>query len=206
MKLTSESKFLLSILTGAIVIVAGALWIFSKPTKPLAKELLVPAASHMLGNPDAKTYLVEFSDFQCPACAAFEPAIEAIINKESDKLLFVYRHFPLPKHENALAAAKASEAAGKQGKFWEMHHLLFTNQANLSPDLYGQLAEQLNLDIPRFTEAMSASEVASSVSNDVDLGRNIGINATPTFFLNGVKINPVSPQDLASMVQTAIQQ
>lgn len=206
MKLTSESKFLIGVLFATIVIIGGAFWLFSKPAKPMSKDLLVPTTAHTFGNPTAKTYLVEFSDFQCPACGAFEPAVETIMNKDKDKLLFVYRHFPLPQHENAVPAAHAAEAASKQGKFWEMHNLLFANQTNLSANLYVGLAKQLGLDTTKFTADMQGNDIANLVSTDVAFGNSIGIDATPTFFLNGTKITPVSPQDLQSLVETAINQ
>lgn len=206
MKLTSESKFLLGVLLATVIIIAGAFWVFSKPAKPLDKNLLVPPTAHTFGNSQAKIYLVEFSDFQCPACGAFEPAVETIMTKDKDKLLFVYRHFPLPQHGNAIPAARAAEAAAKQEKFWEMHNLLFANQTNLSADTYTSLAQQLKLDMTKFKSDMQAADVANLVSSDVAFGNSIAIDATPTFFLNGTKINPVSPQDLQSQVETAINQ
>ncbi|MBI3385714.1 thioredoxin domain-containing protein [Candidatus Gottesmanbacteria bacterium] len=204
MRLTSESKFLLGVLLVTVLIIGGAFWLFSKPTKPIGKDVLAPPTAHTFGNPAAKTYLVEFSDFQCPACGAFEPAVENMLNKDKDKFLFVYRHFPLPQHEQAVPAAHAAEAAGKQGKFWEMHNLLFANQSTLSSDLYTSLAKQLNLDMTQFTADMQASDVVNLVNGDVSVGNSIGIDATPTFFLNGTKINPVNPADLQSLVETAI--
>ncbi|MEK7141123.1 MAG: thioredoxin domain-containing protein, partial [Patescibacteria group bacterium] len=122
MKLTGESKVLLGILATSIAFIGAAVFFFNKPAptpKPYPKEALIAGDSHATGNASASAYLVEFSDFQCPACKAFTPTVDALVKKYSDKLLFVYRHFPLDQHAFAIPAALAAEAAGKQGKFWE---------------------------------------------------------------------------------------
>src|SRR3989344_9671208 len=123
-------------LVATFAIIGMAAWAFTRPEKPVSvsKETLVPADAHKKGNPDAAVYLVEFSDFQCPACAAFAPTVQEIIEKHKDKLLVSYRHFPLDQHPYAVEAAIAAEAAAQQGKFWGMADLLFTNQTRLSDE------------------------------------------------------------------------
>ena len=100
MKFTGESKLFLGMLVATFAIIGMAAWAFTRPEKPVSvsKETLVPADAHKKGNPDAAVYLVEFSDFQCPACAAFAPTVQSLTDKYSDRLLFVYIHFPLLSH------------------------------------------------------------------------------------------------------------
>ena len=125
MKLTGESKFLLSVLLGTVTIIGAAVFFLSQPAKSLTREELIPTNIPTHGVATASAYLVEFSDFQCPACAAFAPTVEKLITENQDRLLFAYRHFPLPQHTAAIPAARAAVAAGNQGKFWEMHTPLF---------------------------------------------------------------------------------
>lgn len=207
MKLTSESKFLLVILLGTVALIAGAIFFFSQPVKPapsLSREELVPANSYTRGNASASAYLVEFSDFQCPACKAFKPTVDDITKKNSAKLLFVYRHFPLDQHPFAIKAAIAAEAAGKQGKFWEMYDLLFENQEKFSGTLFPDLALQLNLNPVQFEQDVANKDLSGKIDKDRLYGISKGVNSTPTFFLNGVKLTLTSYVDLKNAVQKAL--
>lgn len=206
MKLTGESKFLLTIVVVTIALVGGAIFLFSRPSSPphLRREELIPAGTYTKGNASASAYLVEFSDFQCPACKAFQPVVDELTQKHKDDLLFVYRHFPLDQHTFAIPAAVAAEAAGAQGKFWEMYALLFANQEKFSAELWPELATQLNLDATMFTVAQSDPVVANKIAADRAYGLKIGVTSTPTFFLNGVKLTVTSYDDLRRAVESAL--
>ncbi len=143
-----------------------------------------PQRDHVRGPEDATVTVVEYGDFQCPYCGQAESAVRAVIG-ESD-VRFVWRHLPLSDvHPQAELAAQASEAAAEQGKFWEMHDLLLDRQDHLlKPDLL-RYAEELGLDVPRFTKQLYAHEHAGRVGQDVESADISGVSGTPTFFVNG---------------------
>lgn len=208
MKLTNESKVLLGILGATVVIIVVASVFFSQSPKSepvLSREQLITSDTQSIGNASASAYLVEFSDYQCPACKSAKPFVDAVVEEYKEKLLFAYRHFPLDQHQYAVKAAVAAEAAGLQGKYWEMHDLLFTNQDKLSEDLYMRLAKELYLDEKQFTEALADPKLKENVIRDRDYGISIGINSTPTFFLNGKKVILASFSDLKTEVERVLQ-
>lgn len=207
MTISSETKFFLGILLTTIVIIAIAMILLSRPvpTLTLPKETLVPQSAHTKGNKDAKVYLVEFSDFQCPACAAFAPIIESLVEKNKNELLFVYRHYPLANHQFAVPSALAAESASVQGKFWEAAAYLFTNQDKFSDTLWSTMATDLTLDKAQFTKDMTAQTGKSTIDQDLSLATALNLPGTPTFFLNGVLMkNLNTPQDLVALVEAAI--
>lgn len=204
MRLTDETKLFLGLIIATVVIVAVAVFFLTKPTPVLPREELIPAGTTTKGPLDASVYLVEFSDFQCPACKAFSPLVDEITGTYKDKLLFAYRHFPLDKHEFAVKAALAAEAAGEQGKFWEMYRFFFDNQEKFSQDFFSSPSSDLKLDEKKYTEALSTEKYKEKVFKDLADGKKFGVNATPTFFLNGVKLNLGAPQDLRRAVDAAI--
>lgn len=205
MKLTSESKILIGILTATVGIIALAVVVMSQPAKPLDRQSLLPADSTTRGNASASAYLVEFSDFQCPACKAVKPVVDEIVKTYGDRLVFSYRHFPLPQHIYAQKAAIAAEAASRQGKFWEMYDLLFANSESLSDDMVTGFVTQIGLNRQQFTKDLSDPAVTGLVNRDRDYATSIGVNATPTFFLNGVKLNLSSFANLKTEVKKGIQ-
>lgn len=204
MKLTGETKLFLGIAIVTLLILIGGVYFMSKPTPSLSKTELISPKTHTLGNVNAKTYLVEFSDFQCPACKTFKPTVDAIVEKNKDKLLFAYRHFPLTQHQFGFKAALAAEAAAEQGKFWEMSNLLFDNQEKFSDEIFPDLAKKLNLDLNKFQTAVDNPDLKNIVLTDQQYGEKAGVDATPSFYLNGQKINPASPEDLSQTVEKAI--
>jgi protein-disulfide isomerase len=206
MKLTSESKILIAIVGVTILIIALASMVLTKPTPILTKADLVTKTAYTRGNPNAKTYLVEFSDFQCPACLALKPTVDEIIKTNETKLLFAYRNFPLDQHPFSHQSAKAAEAAGRQGKYWEMFDLLFTNQDKFSDALFPQLADQLGLDRTKFAADMNDPTINNIILDDIAAGTKFGIDATPTFFLNGQKLTINSYSDLKNAVAQAVNQ
>ncbi len=145
------------------------------------------------GNREAATVLVEYSDFQCPACGAYAPVVKRLVDELGADFAFVYRHFPLSQHRNAKAAAAAAEAAGRQGKFWEMADLIFENQKNWeeksgADKIFAGYAKTLGLDAAKFAADFDSSEIADHVESNRSEGFKLLVNATPTFFLNGDKI------------------
>ncbi len=161
------------------------------------------------GNKDAKNILVEYSDFQCPACRAFAPFMTQLHEDFPDDLVIVYRHYPLPQHRQADLAARAAEAAGNQGKFWEMNDMLFQNQADWSGnsgarDSFISYATSLSLDIDKFRSDMDSSAVKAKIKNHLKSANEFGVRSTPSFFLNGQKINnPTTYDDFKALVSSA---
>ena len=201
MNLTGESKFFIGIIIATVAIIVGGIFFMSKPEKLLEKSELIPAGSQIKGNSEASDYLVEFSDFQCPACGAFYPQVKSLVNANKDKLSLSYRHFPLDQHKMAVPAALAAEAAAEQGKFWEMHDYIFENQAGLSEEMLLSAGEKLGLDKAKYEEAYKNKKYQEKVSKDLADGKRFSVNATPTFFLNGKKLNPVNFDDLKRSVE-----
>jgi protein-disulfide isomerase len=148
----------------------------------------VNAQDHVAGRDDAPVTLVEYGDFECPYCGMAHPIVKNTQRALGSQLRFVYRHFPLAEvHPHARIAAQAAEAAGAQGKFWEMHDTLFENQQALDvEDLIGY-AKALGLDTTRFARDLEAGTYAKRVRDDFRSGVRSGVNGTPTFFVNGVR-------------------
>ncbi|MEK7152839.1 MAG: thioredoxin domain-containing protein [Patescibacteria group bacterium] len=163
--------------------------------------------THITGKQDAAVKVVEYSDFQCPACGAYYPVVEQIIEKYKDRISFEYRHYPLTTiHRNAFAAARASEAAGKQGKFWEMYRLLFANQSAWSESGNSQTtfegyAKQLNLNMGQYKTDFASSETNGAINASIREFNKLGLpKSTPTFLLNGKKIQPRNAADLSRLI------
>jgi protein-disulfide isomerase len=146
----------------------------------------VGAQDHATGPDDAPVTLVEYGDFECPYCGMAYPIVKRAQQELGNRLRFIFRNFPLAEaHPHARQAAQAAEAAAAQGKFWEMHDMLFEHQDALEPqDLVGY-AESLDLDITRFEKDLEAGTYAKKVRDDFRSGVKSGVNGTPTFFVNG---------------------
>ena len=147
------------------------------------------------GPQDAKVTIVEFSDFQCPFCQRGANTMEAVTKKFPKDVKIVFKHLPLEFHPNAMPAAKAAAAAGKQGKFWEMHDKFFADQKSLSPDFYIQTAKDLGLNIDKFQADMNDPAIEKSIKDDMELAKKNGIQGTPGFFVNGVAVKGAYPID-----------
>jgi protein-disulfide isomerase len=159
-----------------------------------AFELAVPvsAADHVIGAPRAAITVVEYGDFECPNCKQAAPAVKLLLDRFAGHVRVVFRNFPLEEvHPHALAAAEAAECAGGQGKFWPMHDLLFANQLHLKPKHLHGYAEQLGLDMARYTAEIDDHVYLQRVREHMDGGRESGVHGTPAFFVNG-KIQDVS--------------
>lgn len=210
---------LLGTILGSILLIVAIGFFFSQSSQggqeaqAVSPELLAQDARHIQGATEsAQLQIVEFSDFQCPACLAAKPAIDAVVSQYGDKVQFIYKHFPLDSiHPNARDAAIASEVASQSDKFWEMHELLFNNQnewANIASrdELYqkfSEYAEQLQLDKQEFIEKIKENQEARDlVQKDVDLGKELKINSTPTIYVDGQQVS--APQ-LLQVVSAALQ-
>jgi protein-disulfide isomerase len=157
-------------------------------------ELTVPVAAvdHTRGPEHAPVTIVEYGDFECPYCKQAAPALKLLFTKFADKIRVVFRHFPLEEvHPHALRAAEAAECAAAQGKFWEMHDLLFDNQQHLKPQQLHGYAEKLQLDMARFKAEMDDEIYLQRIREHLQSGNASGVRSTPTFYING-KIQDVS--------------
>ena len=149
------------------------------------------------GNKDAKVTLIEFSDFECPYSSRHEETMKRIVEEFPDDVRLVYKHFPLSFHNNAQKAAEASECAGEQGKFWEMHDKLYEAASNkeLSVEKYKELAKDLGLNTGQFDSCLDDGTYASKVQSDMQVGVAAGVEGTPGTFINGTLISGAVPYD-----------
>ncbi len=192
--MSSEAKTIFGIGIATIIIVVGGVIMLGSNSQPPKSDskALERGDSYKISSTSAKVTVVEFADFQCPACGAAHPIVKQILEQYQGKINFVYRHFPLPQHKNAELAAEAAEAAGEQGKFWQMHDLIFQNQKEWSEssqalDLFISYAKGLGLDEEKFKKALSENKFAEKIIRDKNDGSAVGVNSTPTFFINGQK-------------------
>jgi protein-disulfide isomerase len=157
-----------------------------------------------LGSAAALVTIVEFTDYQCPACAATQPALERLVKEYGDKLRLVARDFPLSQHGDALKAAEAAEAAREQGKYWEYVQLLMGHQDALGLEKLKNYAAELKLDRAQFDQALDSSKFAATVQRDIDAGMRLGIDATPTVFINGRRVSDKSYEAMKAIVETEL--
>jgi protein-disulfide isomerase len=148
----------------------------------------VSARDHSEGNEDALVTLVEYADYQCPYCGEAHPVIKRLQKSLGTKLRFVFRNFPLTHaHPYALLAAQAAEAAALQGKFWEMHDMIFENQEKLEPEVLPLWAHEVGLNMNQFAKAVSEGKVTKRIEEDHASGVESGVGGTPSFFINGTR-------------------
>lgn len=165
------------------------------------KELLIRKDTRIDGNPKSKVTVVEFADFQCPACATGHSVMVRVKAEYKDKVRFAYRHFPLTNsHPNANIAALASETAGAQGKFWQMHDKLFENQNEWSGEkdpsaIFSGYAKELGLNVNKFNQELKDQKYKQKIQDDVKDANSLGINSTPTFFIGDKKFAGVLPYE-----------
>lgn len=161
---------------------------FGQRFKPGQKLEFAIHGSKVLGSPMAPVTIVEFSDFQCPHCAAANPELHRVVREHEGRVKLVFKHYPLPSHSRAVPAARAAEAAARQGKFWEMVDVLFERQRALEDADLERYAEQLGLDMERFRADYASEEVARAVQADRAEGEKAGVQGTPTVYVNGRKL------------------
>lgn len=196
----SEAKVLIVSVLIAILGLGGLIFYNSATKTNLDKNnsadpaVLLRSDSHQTTSAPLKVNIVEFGDYQCPACGMAHPVIKELLKQYEGKVNFAFRNFPLSQHKNAVPAAKAAEAAAKQGKFWEMHDLLYTTQtqweavSDIKPVMVGY-AKQLGLNEGQFTQDYDNAELAARIDKDREDGLKLGVNSTPTFFINNLQFN-----------------
>ncbi|MDN5275103.1 MAG: Na+/H+ antiporter, NhaA family protein nonfunctional [Candidatus Saccharibacteria bacterium] len=190
-----------------IVLLGGLVYVSSKDKVDVssadinkiqsASEQSGNIADHVFGKADSKVMLVEYGDFQCPGCGNAYPNIKAVTDKYKDQMSFIFRNFPLSSlHPNARAAAAAAEAAGLQGKYWEMHNILYENQSQwgtLSSDQRGQsfanYAKSVGVNVDTYNKDFASSKVNQKINYDIALGKKAKVNATPTIYMNGKAVS-----------------
>lgn len=204
-------------LVALIIVVALAVGILGNKT-PLQSGFIatvapaITAADHARGDASASVSVIEYGDFECPACAAYEPLVEQLTKNYSGRITFIFRNFPLQQHRDAQIAAQAAEAAGLQGKYWEMHDLLYKKQDEWSKEgpgtvgkYFDSYAQSLGLDITKFHADMNSDAVKNKVASDAAGGNSARIDHTPTFFVNLKQIqNPTSAGEFNRVIDAAI--
>lgn len=157
------------------------------------------------GAPMAPVTVVEFSDFECPYCGRAHPVLSELLREYEGQVRLVFRNYPLSGHPRALPAARAAIAAGEQGKFWEMADLLFEHQRQLEDEDLERYAEQLGLDMERFRADLHSPETQAQIERDRDEGHRLGVQGTPTFFINGRRYR-AAPDALSAYIREELDQ
>jgi len=200
-----------------VVVITGLLvgaFVLTKDKSPGSGESAQAGqvSNHKVGAGNKKVTLTEYGDFECPACKAYYPIVKELKTSYGDDITFEFRHFPLTQiHQNAFLGSRAAEAAGKQGKFFEMHDLLYENQdvwskgQNPSSTLE-TFAKQLGLNVDQFKADLANAETAATINADVKEGQALGASSTPTFAINGKKIdkNPQSIEEFTKLIDDEI--
>jgi protein-disulfide isomerase len=198
MHLSTENKVLIGIVVITLGLLFGGAYYLTVSAPPEAKETIemkdaLSSSAYHKGESSAKVKIVEFADFQCPACGASEPIVQKVLKDYEGKIYIEYHHYPLQQHQWAQDAAEAAEAAGEQGKFWEYHDLLFAKQNDWSEnakarDMFKQYAKDLQLDGKKFNEAVDSHKFRDKILDSVKKGNTLAVNSTPTFFVNGKRV------------------
>lgn len=211
----TDKKIFASIGILTLFLIVGSVWFMIKTLSPSVEQvtadnsILVREDSHK-SRDEALVTLVEFSDFECPACGATAPAVKDLLAAYPDQIQLVYRHFPLDGlHKYARLAAYASEAAANQGKFWEMHDVLFEKQAEWSAAddvkaTFVGYAQELELDADKFVEDLDSQEIKDKVNKDVTDGNLAKVQATPTFFINGQQTTGFGSPNFNELMDAAL--
>lgn len=202
MKISPDLKIIIGVvIVTTIIVVVAAFTIGNQPAKepgqPEQKvlsqdqlKILLPSDTHMTGPKQAKVIVVEFGDFQCPACGVAYQVVKQIKEQYKGKINFAFREFPLMAHKYGYAGALAAEAASGQGKFWEMYDKLYSNQKEWSESkdaltIFASYAKEIGIDADKFKKDVESKKYDAKIQADLRDGNQLGINATPTFFING---------------------
>lgn len=214
--MNSEAKILGIVGLVTLAVVIAAVVIFSRQGSPssnaetIDQSKLVRETSHRISTDSAKVTIVEFADFQCPACKAAYPVIQRIKMDFKNDITFVYRNFPLMQHRYGKISAKAAESAAEQGKFWEMYEKLYTNQEEWSnspnpQEQFDKYASEIGLDPNKFKEDMNSSVIDDRINNDVSDALDLEVNSTPTLFVNGERLTGApSYETLKSKIESKL--
>lgn len=197
--MTTENKVIGGIIVLTMAIIVGIVMAGGQSAPPPIESAKVDtgeairSTSHKLGSDDAKVKIVEFADFQCPACGQAHPILKQVLQDKGDKIQFVVRHYPLSTiHHNADNAARAAEAADLQGEFWAMHDQLFATQGEWenslkAKDIFVTYAKNLGLNEEQFKSDFDSQTVVDRIKQDKGDGNALGVDSTPTFYINGEK-------------------
>ncbi len=176
---------------------------YLRPPEPPVVQIAIDDQP-MKGNPNATVTIVEFTDYQCPSCGRTQPILEDVLKEYSDRVRLVARDFPLDMHKNAEKAAEAAEAAREQGKYWEYTAILFKNQEALEVPKLKEYATQIGLDRTKFDQALDSGKFYDKVARDLREGEKLGVNGTPTIFINGKRLRDKSPESLKAAIEAAL--
>lgn len=218
MNKTAKSALLWIIL---LVVVVGTIWGIvrlagsqktgTEPAPSVGALAPVTGTDWVKDNKDAKVTILEYADFQCPACGYYYQLFKPLDKDYGTRVRYVFRNFPLSQHKNSDIAAVAAGAAGKQGKFWEMHDMIFDNQNKWSDmstadarKTFVQYAASLKLDAAKFQQDLDAKDVADKITNDLQGGLSAGVTSTPSFFLNGKYIQPNTYDEFRSLIDQVL--
>lgn len=215
-----KDNFMRNLFIGLIIIIGCLLsfnyWQKSKteaPTGvvPTTANNIIRDTDHIIGKRNASVVLVEYADLQCPACKAFEPILTKIAaDYANNSFAYVFRYFPLVEiHSHAMLAAQYNEAAGKQGKFWEMNHILYDKQTEWADALDAEskikgYAGQIGLDVSKLAIDANSTEVINKVNASLIESKKIGLTSTPSLLLNGTKITVKSEEDLRAQIKAVM--
>ncbi len=220
--MSNQSKAVIWIIAVTLILVTGSLIVlgimqpsnsgtssgFTTTTAPA-----ITSTDHTQGDASSSVSLIEYGDFQCPACGDYYPVVQQILSAYGSRILFVFRNYPLPQHPDAQVAAYAAEAAGLQGKYWQMNDTLYQKQndwTNAAPDkvvsqFFDGYASSLGLNVTQFNKDITSTQVANKVTNDVNGGNSASIDHTPTFFINLKQIsNPSNYDQFKSDIDQAL--
>jgi protein-disulfide isomerase len=200
-----KSRF--SLILIACVVIFGGILVFSKKDEksPDSGNSTGQLSNHTRGEGKKGVTLTEYGDFECPACAAYYPIVEQVFEKYKSDITFQFRNFPLRQiHKNAMVAHRAAEAADKQGKFWEMYALLYQNHSNWSQETeasgtFRAFAQSLSLDMTKYDADFKSEATNAIINADIAEGQKLGVSSTPTFFIDGKKIE--NPRDLEAFTK-----
>lgn len=201
-----SKRFLLILLALVVVFVGVVVVSKNKDQSNSAGNSTASGSNYTKGPENASVTVVEYADFQCPACRSYFPITQQLVDKYGDRVKFQFRHFPLVQiHQNAMIAHRAAEAAGRQGKFWEMHDLLYSRQtawqdSKNATAIMEDYAAELGLNMDQFKADFASESVNDTIQADIKAGQALGANSTPTFIINGKKIDKL-PTDVAGFSQ-----
>lgn len=202
-------KHIGKIILAAVVVLMGGSFLYAQYATRNANDG-VTVQDHIKGNTESKVILTEYADFQCPACSQFYHIVTSVLEQYEDQMAFEFKHFPLVSiHPFAMPAAKAAEAAGQQGKFFEMYAKLFENQNAWSKSatpqtFFIQYAEELGLDVTLFKQHLGSSVLENRIKDQFDEARGLGLTGTPSFFLNGERLEFQTMDEFIGAIEQAL--
>jgi protein-disulfide isomerase len=206
-----SNRFFVTLLL-VIALLGGIFFATKHKNNPPTSSSSSEPTAHLEGSTESGVVLVEYGDYQCPACGQYYPIVKQVFEKYKGQITFQFRNFPLVQlHQNAFAGARAAEAADNQGKFWEMHDLLYENQqtwgsASNPSSFFLAYAKQLGLNIDQFQTDMASQATNDKINADIEQAQKLGASATPTFVLDGKKLdqNPTSLDSFNKLIEDTI--